>query len=138
MLQYNLTVAAMIQFNRKITIIVQSDGLKFLGPLPTAGESVAGHMVTPSVIASNGNSCSWSNQPMKFQGSVDAGRNYISSFIGFVLSRLCTELLLSAAVFLQQSCDILTLIMEKAYYLQHIFYPVTSCNSNWRGTAEGE
>ena len=28
-------------------------------------------------IASNANSCSWSNQPMKCQGSIDAGRNYI-------------------------------------------------------------
>ena len=51
----------------ELVLIVQSDEPKFLRPLPTVGEPIDGHTVTLSVIASNANSCSSSNQPVKFQ-----------------------------------------------------------------------
>ena len=102
-----------------VILMVQSDEPKFLRPLPTVGESVAGHMVTRSVIAPKAKSCQWSNQPMKFQGSVDASRNFIS------VSSACTQSFMHGVAafcscFLQQSCGILTLIMEQAYCLQRI------------------
>ena len=56
-------------------------------PLPTEEESVDGHTVTLSVIASDPNSCSWSNQLMKLQLSVDAAKTT------YPFHRLCTQLL---------------------------------------------
>ena len=105
-------------------------------PLPTEEASVDRHTVTLSVIASNMNSCSWSNQPMKFQGSVDAAKLHIR------FHRLCTQLFthgvaafcscFSSAIMSHNVVDI-----EKGILLAiYILLPAGIVLG--RGTAEGE
>ena len=105
-------------------------------PLPTEEESVDGHTVTLSVIASNANSRSWSNKPMKFQESVDAGRNHIS-----VSSALYSAVYAWSCCFLQLFFFSNHVTYWSLYWTRHLACntnPVTSWNGTWRGTAEGE
>ena len=88
-----------------------------------------------SVIASNADSYSWSNQPMKFQKSVDASR------ISFPFHWLCTQLFMrEVAAFC--NCFSSEIMwhpnIDGGIGILLVIYPVTSCNVNWRGWAEGK